>query len=723
MRRFSIAMALALATASALLPAAAGALGSRPAGGPADEPARGLVHRDLREAGATGPCPSGFELGDPASGRCTHGPDPAPAGVDVRLARSAAELAAETASTAAGTAAGIACVDDGTSGKRVQAIYAVASNRTDRFATMAPLIPVWAANVDAVFAASAAETGGERHVRWVTNPDCTLNVLRVVLSPSGDDSIDNTEDELAALGYTRTDRKYLVWTDDNLYCGIAGIYGDDRPTQDNRNNGVSGAAPLVGRVDSGCWGRTQSVEAHELVHMLGGVQLSAPHATAGWHCDDEYDRMCYYDDPSTILTYVCPSSHEALLDCGHDDYFSTAPATGSYLATHWNSADSSFLSSAAVPVVAPPPPPPDTTPPAVPSGLAASPGVGVIGLSWNQVSDAGLAGYRILRDGATVYSGASTAFTDTGLTSGVAYTYTVSAVDAVGNRSAESAPVGAVPVAPTVVPATTSTPVAPVATVGPALASTGGYRLVGADGRSFGFGEAGPLAGTGALPVDPAAPVVDAAATPDGTGAWAVTAAGAVLTLGPARHLGSLAGARLNKPIVGIAATPSGNGYWLVASDGGIFAFGDARFAGSTGAISLNQPIVGMGSTPTGNGYWLVASDGGIFAFGDARFFGSTGAIKLNKPVVGMASTPSGRGYWLVASDGGIFAFGDAKFFGSTGAIKLNQPIVAMVVSGTGLGYRFVASDGGVFCFGDARFLGSAANQGVTITAMAAPAR
>ncbi|MGQ0520683.1 MAG: hypothetical protein ACT4PX_05995, partial [Actinomycetota bacterium] len=80
-------------------------------------------------------------------------------------------------------------------------------------------------------------------------------------------------------------------------------------------------------------------------------------------------------------------------------------------------------------------------------------------------------------------------------------------------------------------------------------------------------------------------------------------------------------------------------------------------------------------------------------------------------------------GYWLVASDGGIFAFGDARFLGSTGAIKLNQPIVAMAVSATGLGYRFVASDGGVFCFGDARFLGSAANQGVTITAMAGPAR
>ena len=51
-----------------------------------------------------------------------------------------------------------------------------------------------------------------------------------------------------------------------------------------------------------------------------------------------------YDDGSGIAMHeVCPEAWDSLLDCGADDYFSTAPAPGSYLATHWNSADSRWL--------------------------------------------------------------------------------------------------------------------------------------------------------------------------------------------------------------------------------------------------------------------------------------------------------------------------------------------------------------------------------------------
>jgi hypothetical protein len=281
---------------------------------------------------------------------CTHGPDPAPAGIDVR---EPAPVLAQDAGTAQSTA--VTCQGDGVSGKRVQLVYARAAGTPDRYATMLASFQQWAARIDDMVNLSAAQTGGVRHVRYVHDANCLPTVLNVTLTAAGDDNFNNTIEEMRAQGHNRSDRKYLMWVDANVYCGIAQLYTDDRPGQENYNNGPSNIPGTVARVDSGCWGLTNMVEAHELFHMLGAVQPGAPNATPGAHCTDDYDRMCYPDAQGVTVRIVCSSTDmENRLDCNGDDYFNTNPPAGSWLANHWNTANSAFLASSG----SPPPPRP-----------------------------------------------------------------------------------------------------------------------------------------------------------------------------------------------------------------------------------------------------------------------------------------------------------------------------------------------------------------------------
>jgi len=90
-----------------------------------------------------------------------------------------------------------------------------------------------------------------------------------------------------------------------------------------------------------------------------------------------------------------------------------------------------------------PPPAVDTTAPTVPTGLVATPMSAVqIDLTWAGCTDnMGVAGYRIFRDGVAMDTAAATSYSDTGLTEDTQYCYTVSAYDAAGNASAQSAQV------------------------------------------------------------------------------------------------------------------------------------------------------------------------------------------------------------------------------------------------------------------------------------------
>ncbi|MFP5317102.1 MAG: hypothetical protein ACLGI2_02280, partial [Acidimicrobiia bacterium] len=290
-----VGVAVSLVLGAGAPAGAAPAKAARPVveGTPAQDRARGLNFDGLRPGEGAGPCGHKYEmvLGN-GEVLCTHGPDPAPAGVDVADPAPVPTVSAEAATALATTAV---CHGDGTSGKRVQLVYARAAGVADRYATMVPSLRQWAARVDDMVNASAAKTGGARRVRYVHDAACLPTVVNVVLTASGDDNLTNTIEELRAQGHDRSDRKYLVWVDANVYCGIAQVYTDDRPGQENYNNGPSNVAGMVARVDTACWGSPNLVEAHELLHTLGSVQPGAPNATPGGHCTDEYDRMCYAD--------------------------------------------------------------------------------------------------------------------------------------------------------------------------------------------------------------------------------------------------------------------------------------------------------------------------------------------------------------------------------------------------------------------------------------------
>ncbi|WP_232344762.1 RICIN domain-containing protein [Actinoplanes awajinensis] len=342
---------------------------------PKDAPDEGLVYDGLKPVAADALCSGSYVVLDET---CTHGPDVAPTGLSVRkdvapvtaatklpgtvrvvqpvVVPPDAEIARDLGGSALTPEApalipdpapgnadfvlgrdGVACESDGQSGRRVQMLYLYAAGTATRYNTFVNSFRTWAGGVDAIFDASAGETGGSRHVRYVTTPECTVAVAEVELPPGSLDSFTDTVKALGDLGYNRTDRKYLMFADANVYCGIATYVDDKRPGRTNRNNG----GPSYSRVDSGCW--SSAVAARELTHALGAVLNGAPNGTGAGGCLDDYDLLCGPDRSGRPVRQSCPKTHEVRLDCGHDDYFNTNPKPGSYLDQNWNVALSDFL--------------------------------------------------------------------------------------------------------------------------------------------------------------------------------------------------------------------------------------------------------------------------------------------------------------------------------------------------------------------------------------------
>ena len=123
------------------------------------------------------------------------------------------------------------------------------------------------------------------------------------------------------------------------------------------------------------------------------------------------------------------------------------------------------------------PPPADTTPPAAPAALSATAGDGQVSLDWDDNTETDLAGYNVHRSTVSSVGSfsqiasqvVSSEYTDTGVTNGTTYYYTVTAVDEAGNESADSTEGSATP-------ADTTPPAAPTS-----LSATAGDGQVSLD--------------------------------------------------------------------------------------------------------------------------------------------------------------------------------------------------------------------------------------------------
>lgn len=131
----------------------------------------------------------------------------------------------------------------------------------------------------------------------------------------------------------------------------------------------------------------------------------------------------------------------------------------------------------------------DTTAPSTPTGLvAAAASTTQINLSWNASTDnVAVTGYQVFRNGAQVGTPTTTTFSDTGLSPGTSYTYTVRARDAAANLSGQSAPASATTLTPdtTLPTATITAPTGSAIVSGTITISANASDNVGVAGVTF----------------------------------------------------------------------------------------------------------------------------------------------------------------------------------------------------------------------------------------------
>ncbi|MQY07908.1 discoidin domain-containing protein [Actinomadura macrotermitis] len=197
-------------------------------------------------------------------------------------------------------------------------------------------------------------------------------------------------------------------------------------------------------VDGSTTTRWASQEGHDPEWIT--IDLGAPAALTrvklNW--EDAY-ASSYRIDRSTDGTTWTSAYSTSSGDGGVDDRAVTG--TARYVRVYGRARGTSYGYSLWEVEVYGTPSGPDTQAPSVPAGLRVTGTTTTsVSLGWSpSTDDTGVTGYDVLRDGAVVASPAGTSYTDTGLTTGQTYSYTVRARDAAGNVSAASAAVPGVP--------------------------------------------------------------------------------------------------------------------------------------------------------------------------------------------------------------------------------------------------------------------------------------
>lgn len=254
-------------------------------------------------------------------------------------------VAPETAAVTYGVktstpAVNVPCTKPGSTGNRISPVYVYYGSAKNRLSVVRPHILDALKRANGIVYQSAKQTGGTRHLRLGTDASCQPAISPINLPASAASSFSKTVAALKAKGAKNSKRKYIIFADTRVICGLGETYNDDQPGRANRNN----RGPQYARVDLGCW--SGAAVAHEIFHTLGAVQKSAPRSNTALHCRDERDVMCYSSaaGSSVYTSSTCRTTLlDERLDCNKNDYFHTNPKAGSYLAKRWNTARSSFL--------------------------------------------------------------------------------------------------------------------------------------------------------------------------------------------------------------------------------------------------------------------------------------------------------------------------------------------------------------------------------------------